>query len=331
VLRTRFYLTRSRVNSGVRRHTRILMMQSFDLSISEPAVQAALVDWLMSGSPASDALVQHLGFADFCSTSAGAHVSATRSVWGGNGESDIVSDWTSAEGQRLQLLIEVKLTANFMDRQGARYQERAASINRGAKDITACCVLVAPAAYLNAANPETAKFDHRVPLEFFIENACRNDPGVQLISEALQRIAGDKPLGAKGLYPALHLAIEAACERRQNRLSVRNKATEWITLKGNHWPVGVNLNYRIRSGIAEIRVLSSYKGPRDELASVDDTLLQPVQAGGELFLKHKHLHVSDIAKSGCADSADVEAIVIAMEDLQTWWFRNCSASSRGVV
>lgn len=42
-----------------------------------------------------------------------------------NGESDIVVDWERSDGKRLQVLIEVKLSAQFMPRQGARYRERA--------------------------------------------------------------------------------------------------------------------------------------------------------------------------------------------------------------
>ncbi len=307
------------------------MTDTFDTSISEDAIQAALVDWLSSGNSASDALLGRLGFTNIDNESVWNFASATRSVWGGNGESDIVAKWTSSGDRRLQLLIEVKLTANFMDRQGARYQERAALLLQGASDLTVRCVLVAPSAYLAGANPEAAEFDSRVPLEFFVANAPAGAPCVQLISQALERIVEGKALGAKGLYPTLHLAVHAECERRQNRLSVHNKATEWITLKGNHWPAGVNLNYRIRAGIAEIRVLSSYQGPRDELLSADDALLRTVQAGGELFLKHKNLHVSDAAKSGGADYADVEGIVIAMEELQAWWFHNTSAAPRRVV
>jgi hypothetical protein len=302
---------------------------NFDSSISEEAVQAALIDWLSSGGPPSDALLRRLGATDYCGESNGSLVAATRSVWSGNGESDIVAEWSSAGRKRLQLLIEVKLTANFMDRQGARYQDRARAFSERDRDVTVCCVLMAPAAYLSSANPEAAKFDHHVPLEFVLENSSPDDPGVELISAALGRIAEGAPLGAKGLFPGLHHALQAACERRQNRLSVRNKATEWITLKGNHWPVGVNLNYRIRSGVAEIRVLSSYKGPRDALLGADNALLRAVQSGGELFLKHKALHVSDATKSGIADRDDLEAIVTAMEDLQDWWFCN-SASGPAV-
>jgi len=297
-------------------------MDNFDSSISEELIQAALVDLLSTSGSTRDALLVQLGAGDFTTARNGGFVSAARSVWGDNGESDIVAEWSSAAHERLRLLIEVKLTAGFMKRQGTRYQERAAAAVQAETGLRALCVLVAPSAYVAAANPEADRFDHHVPLEFFIEKSSPSSRGVPLISAALARIAADSPLGAKGLFPDLHRALHAECERRANGLSVRNKATDWVTLKGDPWPTGVNLNYRIRNGVAEIRVLSSYKGPRAMLERADDAIVRAVKSGGELFLKHKALRVSGGARSGAASKEDVETIVRVMEELQDWWFRH---------
>ena len=190
------------------------MTLNFETPISEESVQTALVDLLSTCDSARAALLSRLGAAHLHAGRGGTFVSAARSVRGGNGESDIVVEWSVDGNGRLRVLIEVKLTAGFMKRQGARYQERAATIAEGQHGLKVVCVLVAPASYLASANPEAAKFDHHLPLEFFVENSPTTSPGIQVIASALPRIAADKPLGAKGLFPNLHHALHSECERR---------------------------------------------------------------------------------------------------------------------
>ena len=295
-------------------------MESSDTPIGEIAVQEALEDLLKSSAAVRVTILREVGVANFCDESSCVFIDANRSVTEPDGESDLVAEWANPSGARLRLLIELKLTAGFMRRQGARYVERARRAMRNAPHLTVRSVLVAPAAYLASANPEAGKFDVRISLESLLERDSVNLSVAQPIEAALRRLAAGKPLGAKGLFPELHRAVNAECERRGNGLRVLNKPTDWVTLKGDAWPVGVNLNYRIRSGVAEIRVLASYKGPRDTLTVVNDARVQAATSGGEVFLKNKSLHVSPDAKRGTPSSADVAAIVTAMEALQSWWF-----------
>ncbi len=97
---------------------------------------------------------------------AGFHLDqANRSVNTDNGETDVDTKWTSEDGKSYTILCEVKLDAQFMDKQGQRYRERAETLVRSNKVTDAVTVLIAHSTYLRAANQEARYFDHWIKLD----------------------------------------------------------------------------------------------------------------------------------------------------------------------
>src|SRR5690606_19149287 len=194
----------------------------------EAVVDTALVSLLESSESFRAWFLRRVVANDEISTSDVAFRGARRSVYHVNGESDVVAEWRSADGD-VVVLIEDKLNASFQPDQGSRYAERARALaEAGAAAVRT--VLLAPQQYLRAANPEARKFDVRLPLEEVIEaaRACGCDEDADVLAGAVQRVAEGSALGAKGLYPTVHAAIAAECERRGQGFRVTNNATDWV-------------------------------------------------------------------------------------------------------
>lgn len=135
----------------------------------EAVVDTALVSLLESSESFRAWFLRRVVANDEISTSDVAFRGARRSVYHVNGESDVVAEWRSADGD-VVVLIEDKLNASFQPDQGSRYAERARALaEAGAAAVRT--VLLAPQQYLRAANPEARKFDVRLALEEVIEAA----------------------------------------------------------------------------------------------------------------------------------------------------------------
>ncbi|MEX2374102.1 MAG: hypothetical protein WD942_00745 [Dehalococcoidia bacterium] len=132
-------------------------MQEFSEAIVDEALvelltcSAAFREWfLATTAPDASAPYRDLTFRG-----------ATRSVTQGNGESDVVAEWSTPADERILILVEDKLTAGFQKHQGKRYAARAAQLVADGIADTVRTVLLAPAHYLQAANPEAMEFEVR--------------------------------------------------------------------------------------------------------------------------------------------------------------------------
>jgi hypothetical protein len=295
-----------------------------DLPIGEIDVQVALAASLNQLANLRDEFLLAVNLGPYRDCNEGIFHTAVRSVREIDGESDLVVDWHHNLHGRARVLIEVKLAANFRDRQGERYRERSMrAVLRGDYQAVVT-VLVAPRDYLAVANPESRHFDFALPLESFVnwDNARSNN--LRVVRDALDRLASGRPLGAKGLFQTLHFALASECARRKNGIVIRNNATDWVSLRYAECPTGMRLNYRIRQGVAEIRILKSYRGDRTLLEGANDARVSTVKSGGELFLKYQTLAVSNAARNGTPLDDDIVAIVDAFEYLREWWTRHVS-------
>src|SRR5690606_2044188 len=197
----------------------------------------------------------------------------------------VVAEWRSADGD-VVVLIEDKLNASFQPDQGSRYAERARALaEAGAAAVRT--VLLAPQQYLRAANPEARKFDVRLPLEEVIEaaRACGCDQDADVLAGAVQRVAAGGALGSKGLYPTVHAAIAAECERRGQGFRITNNATDWVSLTHPTCPVGMRFRYRIKDRIAEIVLIPAFKGDREALLARVAPPFGPDRSGGDRFVR----------------------------------------------
>ncbi|MCY3995870.1 MAG: hypothetical protein OXF07_07005 [Rhodobacter sp.] len=79
------------------------------------------------------------------------------------GETDVLA-FVESDGYRIAVLIEDKITAEFADRQAARYQERAADLVKSGDADRSLTVLCAPLNYLRGV-PEDDPWDQRISLE----------------------------------------------------------------------------------------------------------------------------------------------------------------------
>jgi hypothetical protein len=286
-------------------------------TISETDVQAAIAALVESDSHVRHSLLRHIVGPTLRNSAADVTAHARQSVVGHKGETDILIDY-QIENRGLRVLTEVKLEAAFQPTQGARYGARAeAERSDGRNCIT---LLVAPAVYLAAPNPEARKFQSTLSLEELLTWARPDTAHAQLIAEACRRIASGNALGAKGLFLGLYTAVANECEQRGSSLRILNRPTEWMSLKHPALPTGVNLNYRIRSAVAELRVLASYRGPRDCFQSAPEGLSY-VQSGGELFMKLPTLPVTTARRAGEPSMSDVQTIVDAFDQLVAHWVK----------
>jgi hypothetical protein len=288
--------------------------------ISEADLDAALAHYLAHAAGFGERLLAHVGYPLETGTPAPVLRHAERSVRSLNGETDVVAEWRCAAG-RAVVLIESKLTAGFQPEQGARYAARARTIAPGAFVRT---LIIAPRAYLAAANPEVRQFDAAVSVEQVLDwmDDCTLDTGQELrrrLAEGLRRAAAGLPTGSKGLFPDLHLAISERASARRNGLAISNNGTDWIFLCFPCKLPGVEMRYRIRSGIAELAFTPAFKGDLT-------TVLQGVTAPLEVHSSGKNHHVrirpgplSPEAFSGAATDPDISAILDALEALAAWW------------
>jgi hypothetical protein len=247
------------------------------------------------------------------------------------GETDVDTRWVADDGTRYGILCEVKLAAQFMPKQGERYQLRAADMARGGQTRAALAVLIAHSSYLRTASPEARWFDRTVRLDE-LPGWVRRDTTPQLadevgvLGEAVTRMAEGKPLGAKGLHTDLYRAVADECVRRRNSLTITNRPTDWIYLKHPRMNcTGVNINYRVRDAIPEIRIWGSFKGDRDGLVRACVDPVMPVVSGTHLFLRLPALEVTAGAKSGAVTDAELASIVDACEWLAGWWSQHYRA------
>lgn len=242
---------------------------------------------------------------------------ARRSVYHVNGESDVVAEWSGAGGD-VVVLVEDKLTAGFQPNQGSRYAERARAVAE-AGTASARTVLLAPDSYLRAANPEARKFDVRLSLEEVIEAArvCGRDQEADILAGALRRVAEGGALGSKGLYPTVHAAIAAECERRGHGFRVTNNATDWVFLTHPSCTVGMELRYRIKDRIAEIAFTNVFKGDREVLLARAAPPLVAAESRSYRFVRVPTLETTT-DKDAFSD-ADAALVVDAMERLIRWW------------
>lgn len=247
------------------------------------------------------------------------YAGAKRSVVEGRSETDILAEWTRGSGQRVLIFIEVKLLANFMKRQGARYKERVAgAVERG--DAThALSVLVAPEKYFAGANTEVRQFDALLALEEIVELAEKAESRERgLIVETLGRIASGRPLGAKGLHRGIHDALAAEFSRRDSPLRITNNATDWVFVDHPALDKGLRARYRISEGVVELRVNKSYGLPHTSLPKPTGGLRQ-VSKNTETHFKLPPLSVTPGARKDSPSEPDVRAIADAMEGLVRWW------------
>lgn len=172
---------------------------------------------------------------------------------------------------------------------------------------------------LRAANPEAHKFDVRLPLEELIEAAsmrgCHEE--ADILAGALERVTEGGTLGNKGLYPTVHAAIAAECERRDNGLRITNKATDWVFLTHPSRPVGMELRYRIGERIAEIALTNSFKGDREALLARATPPLVTAKSGSYCFVRTSTLNTT--ADKEVFSEADAVIVVDALEQLLEWW------------
>src|SRR5688572_15948299 len=96
-----------------------------DTEIAEPDVQRAILAAITRSPTLRAGLLGKAGPTALSPYETLDYQGAVRSVIEGRSETDIQADWRHANGDGVRFLIEVKLSAQFMPRQGTRYLERA--------------------------------------------------------------------------------------------------------------------------------------------------------------------------------------------------------------
>ena len=293
-----------------------------DAGIGETDVQEVLTSLLNDVGECRDRFLARVGRHDFANGTGAQFIRAVRSVRDVDGETDVLADWERAGLGRLRVLGEVKLAAQFMPRQGARYRARAArTMAQGAADHVTT-VLIAPATYSAGGHAEARRFDVSIALEEILAWATASGaPGSALLRDALDRLAGGRPLGAKGLFPALHTALDAEIARRHLPFYVDNASTDWVFADGPSFGTGVRLRYRIKKGHAEVRLRREYRGDHALPGVKRPAYIRRVPANSETNYRHAGLRVTAATCAGNPTSADVEAIASALTDLADWWAR----------
>lgn len=268
-----------------------------EAEIGEADVQRALVTLLLESNSVREGLRAHCGAHLQLGLQGHALKHATRSVFEGRSETDVLADWVSESGHRLRMLIEVKLEANFMKLQGTRYRERVrTTMERGAAD-TALCMLVAPTAYFKSGNVELHQFDVKLPLEDLARWA-RADMRAEaaLLDETLSRIAAGRTLGAKGLYHGIHDGLPRHFSASGSELRITNRATDWVFVAHPSLVKGVRGRYRISSAIAELRISRYFALSHDRLPTLLPANIGRVSAGSETLFRRRNLVVSADAR-----------------------------------
>src|SRR4051794_9352584 len=98
--------------------------------LGEADVQRAIVKCLEESPGFRQAFLNSLQLPDSWQSAQVRFESAKQSVHTPNGETDVETNWLSVDGNRLAILCEVKLAAQFMPKQGERYCERSAALVR---------------------------------------------------------------------------------------------------------------------------------------------------------------------------------------------------------
>jgi hypothetical protein len=292
-------------------------------SIEERDMDRALAAFLSKLPEFRLRLLNHVGAEAFSDEHGGQFLRARVSVVDRTGETDLIAEWQRPAGDHLILLVEHKLTASFQPRQGARYAARANTLSQR-PGMRALTLLVAPGSYLSTANPEARHFNFRVSLEDVaswasdtLNESCVHELGT--VREAIQRVAAGGPLGAKGLFHDLHLALAVECERRSNGLSITNRPTDWVFFDHPILRTGMEIHYRISDAISEIALTKVF---RFERSTVQSWVFPPFHwhlAGGSAFIRRLDISVSRDARAGRASERDVSHIVDSLEALVRWW------------
>jgi len=294
------------------------------LGVQERDIDHCWEHYLKSSPYFRRRVLDALGELEFADPRGGRICRVAVSVADASGETDVLAEWRSKDGSRLVLLLEDKLNASFQPAQGQRYARRVASLNDPASASHGLSVLVAPRGYLNGAHQEMAYFDHMLPLEDVLEwmesaedMAC---PGaLARAREGLRRAAAGITLGAKGLFPDLHSALNDECHRRATGLAVRNNATDWVFFDHHARRTGLEIRYRIGAGISELAFTSAFKG---DLAALQQRLPKRFRwsrSGTMSFIRKPEPRVSSGALNGAATKADVDIIVSSLHELVLWW------------
>ena len=291
-------------------------MQEFSEAIVDRALvelltcSAAFREWfLATAAPDAPAPYRDLTFRG-----------ATRSVSQGNGESDVVAEWRTPADESILILVEDKLTAGFQKHQGKRYAVRAAQLVADGTAASVRTVLLAPAHYLQAANPEAMEFEVRISLEDLVAAAVRAQPDhehVLLLRLTLKRVQEGGALGAKGLHMTTHTAIAAECDRRDNGFRITNNATDWVFFDHPERVTGLTIRYRISKGIAELALKPGLKDDRDRLVSGLVPPFLTAASGGYKFVRVPELNTS--REKGTFTPSDAEKVADALERLMGWW------------
>lgn len=251
--------------------------------------------------------------------------SARQSIHTFNGETDVQADWQSLTSNPHSVLCEFKLDAGFMPRQGERYRERAEQMVKSGIANEVVTVLVAHSSYLKGLNTEARFFEKTLALDHCLSWIPRNEEltiqeSVEILRDATQRMSEGKPFGAKGLHVNLYDEVIAECDRRRNKLWITNRPTDWIYLKHPTMDCnGVNINYRVREAVPEIRIWKTFAGDRDTLIRACASPIMPVPKNSNLFLRLRSLGFGKEARQGKVTSVDVSVIVDACEWLADWW------------
>lgn len=283
--------------------------------LSEAIVDQILVDVLNASTEFRQWFAERVGIKVDNSGFRGAY----RSVWQGNGESDVVAEWDGPEGKAV-VMVEDKLAVGFQQRQGQRYSIRANSLLESGEAAACVTVLMAPADYLAAANPEARYFDVLLPLDEIAEAAKLKGrlAGDQLsvLEAVLRRVNSGSALGAKGLHPDIYLAIAKECDRRGGELRITNNATDWIFFDHSSKVPGLEIRYRIGQRIAELAFTPAFRADVEALLAEVAAPFSTAVSGSYQFLRHPILPVGS-RELFC--DADAPVVVNAVQSLIDWW------------
>jgi hypothetical protein len=280
-----------------------------EVELGEIAVQRAFTELLQDSREVRERFLRFIRATEFSEGSGGQFIRARRSVLD-KGETDVQLEW-QVDSSRLRVLVEVKLLANFGRLQVTNYLARV----RRARDhgLATRLVLVAPREYFKSANADIHHFEFKLPFEQILEWA-----DCSLIRETLDRLAGKRPLGAKGLFRNLHEALARGLQANGLPFRITNKATDWVFLDHPACGKGVRLRYRIRDGIAELRLNRSFGKVQISGAAVPPFITRRA-AGSETIFRHNKLRVSDAARLGSPTDNDIGAICSALNEITEWW------------
>ena len=298
-------------------------MESHYSEISERHLDLALEELLRGSVPFCDRLLSELGMDAFASTMGGTLDTVAVSVESDSGETDVLAEWARPDGRRLLVFIEDKLTAAFQPTQGRRYASRVTAAN--GIGVEARSVLVAPRSYLRVANPEVRFFDAQLAIEDMSEWGAaapadnRIAACLSFLREAVRRVNEQQALGAKGLYPDLHAAIQAECDRRQNGLTVSGKATDWVFLEHPARESGITIRYRIKDAVSELALKPPFRGDRDLALGACRSPFSTASSGTFKFVRAPVGALSANARCGKCSADEVCRIVESLEALMDWW------------